>query len=116
MHPNIKRMVKIMIAKEDSGKSQPDRGWVLYILRCKGNTFYTGVTKNLKRRIKMHNNGKASKYTRARRPVKLIYSEDCASRATALVREYKVKALPRKEKERLISGKTKSKRKGKHNG
>jgi len=93
-----------MVAKEISGENQPDRGWYLYILRCQSDTFYTGVTKDLKRRLKMHNEGKASRYTRARRPVKLIYYEDCASRATALVREYKVKALTRKGKEKLISG------------
>lgn len=116
MHPKIKRMVKKMEADEASGLREPDEGWHLYILRCQGNTFYTGVTKDLSRRLKMHNDGKASKYTRARRPVQLIYSEDYASHATALVREYKVKALPRKEKEQLVSGKRKSARKGKCNG
>jgi len=116
VHPKIKHMVKKMEAMEKSGERAPDKGWYLYILRCSTDTYYTGVTKDLKRRLKMHNDGKASKYTRVRRPVKLIYSEDCTSRATALVREYKVKALPRKEKERLIFGKTKSVRKGRKNG
>ena len=104
MHPKIKRMVKKMEADEASGVRKPNKGWYLYILRCQGNTFYTGVTKDLKRRLKMHNEGRASKYTRARRPVKMIYSEDCVSHATALVREYKVKALTRKGKEGLIAG------------
>jgi len=116
VHPKIMRMVRKMAADEVSGRRKPDKGWHLYILRCHGNTFYTGVTKDLKRRLKMHNDGKASKYTRARRPVKMIYSENCASHVKALVREYKVKALPRKDKEKLISGKVRSSRKGKRNG
>ena len=87
----------------EQGKGpRPDQRWFLYILRCGNDTFYTGVTKDLKRRLKMHNDGKASRYTRARRPVTLIYHEDCASRAQALVRECRVKALSRKEKEQLI--------------
>jgi len=116
VHPKYKRMVKKMEADEVSGARKPDKGWHLYMLRCRGNTFYTGVTKDLKRRLKMHNKGKASKYTRARRPVKMIYSEDCASHATALVREYKVKALTRTGKEKLIAGGQRSARKGKRNG
>ena len=101
--------------EEDSGQ-QPDQPWFLYILRCQNDTFYTGVTKDLERRLKMHNDGKASRYTRARRPVKMIYHENCASRARALVRECEVKALPRKKKEQLVlSGKKRSKR-GKSHG
>ncbi len=88
---------------EDSGEKLPDKGWFLYILRCQNDTFYTGVTKDLERRVKMHNDGKASRYTRARLPVKLIYHEDCASRAQALVRECRVKALTRKQKEKLVA-------------
>ena len=65
MHPKYKRMVNKMEADEVSGLKEPDEGWHLYILRCRGNTFYTGVTKDLKRRLKMHKEGKASKYTRA---------------------------------------------------
>ena len=98
MHPKYKRMIKKMEAKEETGECIPDKGWFLYILRCQTNTFYTGITKNLKQRLKMHNDGKASRYTRARRPVKLVYSEDCPSHAQALMRECKVKALSRKEK------------------
>ena len=108
MHPKIKRMVKEMEAQEAAGKRKPDRGWFLYILRCQTGTFYTGVTKNLERRLKTHNDGKGSRYTRARRPVMLVHYEDCASRAQALVREHKVKALSRKEKEKLISNGKKS--------
>lgn len=105
-----------MEEKEEAGKKQPDQGWFLYILRCCNDTFYTGVTKDLERRVKMHNDGKASKYTRVRRPVQLIYYEDCSSHAQALVRECAVKALSRKEKEALVSSRQTLPEKGKDHG
>ena len=103
MHPKYKRMLKGMLAKEKAKKkSKVKEKWFLYILECKDKTFYTGVTNNLERRLKMHNSGKASRYTRTRRPVKFIYQEICGSRTQALVRECAVKALPRKKKQELI--------------
>ena len=105
-----------MEALEEAGERELDQGWFLYILRCSTDTLYTGVTKDLQHRLKMHNDGKASRYTRVRRPVQLIYYEDCASRAQALVRECKVKALSRKEKEKLVKSGTKSLMKGTING
>ncbi|MCK5015091.1 MAG: GIY-YIG nuclease family protein [Candidatus Omnitrophica bacterium] len=102
---------------EGEERKRLDQPWFLYILHCQNDTFYTGVTKDLKRRLKMHNDGKASRYTRARRPVKLIYHEDCASHAQALVRECKVKALSRKEKEQLVlNGRRSLKKRGGSHG
>ena len=101
MKPNYKRMVKGMqenVCPEDEA-SEP---WYLYILLCSNGTFYTGVTKDLKRRLAQHNAGSASKYTRTRRPVKIIYQEKYDSRAEALARECKIKAMSRKAKEKLI--------------
>ena len=54
-------------------------------------------------RLKMHNEGKASRYTRTRRPVKLMYKETSPSRTQALIRECKIKSFPRKKKEELIN-------------
>ena len=103
MHPKYKRMLKGMLAKEKANKKlRRKESWFLYILECSDKTFYTGVTNDLQRRFKMHNNGKASRYTRTRRPVKLVYQETCLSRTHALVRECAVKALPRKQKEKLV--------------
>jgi len=73
-----------------------------YLLKCKDNTFYCGYTNNLEKRIKTHNVGKASKYTRARLPVKLIYVEELSSKSSALKREYAIKQLSRKDKEELV--------------
>jgi predicted GIY-YIG superfamily endonuclease len=80
-----------------------DRYWVLYILRCKDGSFYSGITNDLARRLNQHRDGCASRYTRSRRPVKIVYSESCASRSHALKRECEVKALSREEKEKLIA-------------
>jgi putative endonuclease len=106
MHPTYKKMLKALQAKEPvsgGGVKEPD-DWELYILKCSDGSFYTGVTKDIERRLKMHQDGKASKYTRARRPVELLYHEYCGSRTQALVRECAVKELPRKKKEELVLG------------
>ena len=77
--------------------------WMLYILKCRDGTLYTGITTNLSRRITQHNNGTASRYTRSRLPVKLIFSEPCRNRSQALKKEYAMKQLSRKEKNAYIS-------------
>ena len=101
MKPRYKRMLAGMQAKEDP-ENTPEP-WFLYILECADGSFYTGVTKDLDRRLKQHNDGKASRYTRTRRPVRMRYTEDCPGRAAALVRECQVKALSRKAKEKLVA-------------
>ncbi len=76
--------------------------WHTYILICADGTYYTGITTDLKRRVEEHNNKlKGSKYTAARRPVKLIHKEAYASRSLASQREYAIKQMSRGEKEML---------------
>ncbi|MDL0437292.1 MULTISPECIES: GIY-YIG nuclease family protein [unclassified Niallia] len=70
-----------------------------YVLLCRDNTYYAGYTNNLEKRIKTHNEGKGAKYTRARRPVQLIYKEVFTDKSQALKAEYAFKQLSRKEKE-----------------
>lgn len=77
--------------------------WV-YILRCADGTLYTGWTSDLERRLRMHNSGTASRYTRARLPAKMVYSEPCTGRSEALRREAAIKRLTRAEKLALIRG------------
>ena len=73
-----------------------------YILKCKDDSLYTGWTNDLKKRITSHNAGKGAKYTKARRPVELVYYEEFQTRDEAMKREYAIKQLSRKEKEALI--------------
>jgi putative endonuclease len=69
-----------------------------YVVSCKDNSLYAGYTNNLKRRIKLHNEGKGAKYTRARRPVKLIYSKDFPTKSEAMKAEYAFKQWDRNKK------------------
>jgi len=81
-----------------------DKSWFAYLLRCKDQTLYAGITTDLARRLHEHNfTAKGAKYTRCRRPVELVYSEKFHTRATAACREYQIKQLTRKEKELLIT-------------
>lgn len=73
-----------------------------YILVCNDGTYYTGWTTNLEHRLKAHNQGTGAKYTKARRPVSLVYYEAYETKSEAMKREYAIKQLSRKEKEHLI--------------
>ena len=77
--------------------------YYIYILRCQDDTYYTGFTNNIEKRVRAHNDKKGAKYTRGRTPVELIYSEEFESKTEALKREYEIKKLTRKQKEILIS-------------
>ena len=82
-----------------------DSLWNVYILRCADNTFYTGICLNLTRRINEHNhsNELSARYTRARRPVALVYHECLPSRSAAAKREHQIKQLSREQKATLIN-------------
>ena len=81
--------------------------WFIYIVRCNDNTLYTGITTDLERRLHEHNSDKkAAKYTRARQPVELMYFEEAQDRSTASKREYEIKQLPKKAKEKLRTANT----------
>ena len=75
--------------------------WYVYIVRCADRTLYTGVARDLRARIEVHNAGRGAKYTRARLPVKLIYQETVANRSAAQRREHAIKRLSRAEKRAL---------------
>ena len=76
--------------------------WYLYILRCGDGTFYTGITTDIERRLKMHQTGKGAKYTRSRLPVKLVYFEEHETKSEAMSREYAIKKMTRANKLKLI--------------
>ncbi|MGX8774032.1 MAG: GIY-YIG nuclease family protein [Bacillota bacterium] len=73
-----------------------------YILRCSDGTLYTGWTNDLGRRVASHNDGTGGKYTRARRPVELVYYETFETKQEAMSREWQIKHMSRKDKEELI--------------
>lgn len=78
----------------------------VYIIQCKDNTLYTGWTIDLDKRISLHNLGKASKYTRSRLPVQLVYFEKYDNKIDAQKREYAIKQLSRQQKLKLIKNKS----------
>jgi putative endonuclease len=76
----------------------------VYIVECADGTLYTGITNALERRIEEHNaSDKGAKYTRSRRPVKLVYQETHSDRSAASKREYEIKKMPREKKKELLS-------------
>ncbi|MFA5004726.1 MAG: GIY-YIG nuclease family protein [Candidatus Omnitrophota bacterium] len=77
--------------------------WYVYIIACKDTKLYTGITNDLKRRLKEHNQGKGCKFTRVRKPVKLMYSELLPDLSAALKREAAIKRLKRERKLELFS-------------
>lgn len=73
-----------------------------YILKCSDGSLYTGWTNNLEKRIEDHNAGRGAKYTKARRPVVLVYYEEFPTKQEAMKREWEIKQLSRKEKLSMI--------------
>jgi len=83
--------------------------WYLYILECSDQTLYTGITNDLKKRIEKHNSSKeGAKYTRGRRPVKLVYSRRFRNKSRTAQEESRIKKLTRQEKIELIEKQKKS--------
>ena len=77
--------------------------WCVYMVRCSDGTLYTGITKNLEKRIEAHNSGRdGARYTRSRRPVRLVYAKQAASKTAAARLEYRIKKLKRSKKNELI--------------
>lgn len=74
----------------------------VYMVECVDGSFYTGWAVDVDKRIAAHNAGRGARYTRMHGPVKLVYVEECASRAAALKREIAIKRLPRAKKLQLI--------------
>ena len=75
----------------------------VYIVKCSDNTFYTGWTNNLEKRIEAHSNGTGAQYTKGRGPVELVYVEEFKDKKEAMRREYAIKQYSRRKKEILIN-------------
>ena len=80
--------------------------YFVYMVKCSDNTLYTGITTDLQRRVQEHNESKkGAKYTRLRRPVRLVYSEECQNRSSASKREAAIKKLKKEDKLGMITEK-----------
>lgn len=80
----------------------------VYILRCKDDSLYTGWCIDLEKRLALHNSGKGAKYTRSKRPCKLVYYEEISNKSDALKREIAIKKLTKSKKEDLVRSFNKS--------
>lgn len=79
--------------------------YYVYILECSDNSFYTGITTDIDRRIQEHNGDiptKGARYTRARRPVQMVYQSSFNNRSEASIEEFRIKKLSKKQKQQLI--------------
>jgi putative endonuclease len=82
--------------------------WTVYLVRCSDDSLYCGITNDLDNRLKNHNSGKGAKYTRSRRPVKLVGASPEMTKSEALKLEYRIKRLPVDKKIFEITGKEKA--------
>jgi putative endonuclease len=93
-----------MIKHMKTKKALINKAWVVYILHCKDNTLYTGITNNLEKRLITHSQGLASKYTRSRLPIVLSVVSNSMSKTEALRLEMRIKKLARGEKIAALNG------------
>lgn len=83
---------------------EDEASWYIYVVRCRDGSLYTGIARDVARRVAEHNHASnGAKYTRARRPVQLVYCETAASRSEAARREHEIKRLPAHAKRRLVA-------------
>ncbi len=80
-----------------------DKSYFVYILLTERNTFYCGYTDDLEKRFQKHLEGKGAKYTRANKPIKIVYSKEFKTKQEAMQEEYRIKSLTKKDKEKLIN-------------
>ena len=83
--------------------TQEDKKYFAYIVECKDGSLYTGFTTDLANRVRTHNEGKGAKYTKARRPVRLVYYEEFTTKQLAMKREAAIKKLTHQQKQELIN-------------
>lgn len=86
--------------QSDEGPSlfMNEKPWSVYIILCKDNKLYTGISNDVLKRVGIHNSGKGCKFTKHRHPVKLLYQEECGTQSAARKRELKIQGLTRKKK------------------
>lgn len=112
----IAQWIERLLAEQQVGGSSPPRraivllmetnniekNWSVYILQCSDDTYYTGITNNIDKRLKDHNSKKASRYTAQRVPVKYVFCKSGYTHGNALKKEIEVKKWSRKKKEKFV--------------
>src|SRR5947199_7164046 len=98
-----------MLRKDRKPKARPSGDeWFVYMVRCADGSLYTGIAKDVTRRCQQHNAGTASRYTRSRLPVELLYHEAHASQSSALKREAAIKVPDRRGKLTMVQKRKKA--------
>lgn len=102
---DIDGIIRGMVRKSHPAAAVQSATWQVYVVRCADGSLYTGIARDVVRRVSEHNggNGLGASYTRSRRPVVLVYCEAAADRSAASRREYEIKQLSRAEKLALIA-------------
>lgn len=80
-----------------------DKHYFVYILLTENNTYYCGYTDDVEKRFQKHCDGKAAKYTRANKPIKIVYTKEFSTKQEAMKEECRIKSLSRQDKEKLIN-------------
>jgi len=91
-----------MSEETDISESHKSSPWFLYMVRCKGNFLYTGITTNVERRFAEHQSGKGAKFLRGKTPLTLVFQQEIGSQSDALKLEIVVKKWSKAEKEKII--------------
>ena len=92
------------VSEANESKDRNMEKWFVYILKCKNESLYTGITKDVEKRLEKHARGKGGSYTKAFGADKIVYREKYLTKNEALKREVQIKRWPRKKKLVLISG------------
>jgi len=92
------KYLKMIQGMKTTGRKE----WTVYILRCRDGSLYTGIAKDVRARVKQHNEGRGAAYTRTRLPVRLLYQQASLTHSEALIREAQIKGMPRSKKEKII--------------
>jgi len=79
-----------------------EKPWSVYIIRCRDDRLYTGISNDVEKRVKAHNSGRGCRFTKYRYPVKLVYREECGTRSNARKRELRIQSYTRSRKLELL--------------
>ena len=98
-------LAPLLRSKSDPGDVMNRNPWSVYIIKCRDDKLYTGISNDVPNRVRAHNEGNGCKFTKCRFPVRLVYTEECGTRSVALKKEIWIQKLGRSKKLELIDAK-----------